>query len=149
MDIKELISGFESNDSKAEYVFTVAENKGSNEVGIASDEVRKIVSNLTLDEHKILIRLQYALDKAPNLYSINDIRKIFGDEIAEELIGFQKTNKENYKEYIQRISKNPSFRKIKIAELEVLLDSLGDIDDRQSLKKTMKYRKALEFLKRC
>ncbi|HHW7546541.1 TPA: HD domain-containing protein [Mannheimia haemolytica] len=79
--------------------------------------------------------------------SINDIRHIFGDVIADAVEAITKKQGESYFCYLDRVKSNPIAKVVKLADLthNLCLDRLPKITEKD-LKRAEKYKSALEYL---
>lgn len=77
-----------------------------------------------------------------------EIRKEFGDVIADGVVAMTRGKKERYEEFILRAKKNPIARKVKMADLSHNMDlsRLPEVTEKD-LKRLEKYKRALEVLK--
>lgn len=82
-------------------------------------------------------------------YTLDDLREMdFGEEVIEALALLTHDDSEPYMDYIARINGNPIARAVKLADLEHNSDTsrLSVVDD-YALKRTEKYKAAIELLK--
>ncbi|MEG9482766.1 HD domain-containing protein [Mannheimia indoligenes] len=79
--------------------------------------------------------------------SINDIRHIFGDVIADAVEAITKKQGESYFCYLDRVKSNPIAKVVKLADLthNLCLERLPKITEKD-LKRAEKYKSALEYL---
>lgn len=82
-------------------------------------------------------------------YTLDDLREMdFGEEVIEALALLTHDDSEPYMDYVARIKENPVARAVKFADLEHNSDTsrLSVVDD-YALKRTEKYKAAIELLK--
>lgn len=77
-----------------------------------------------------------------------EIRKEFGDVIADAVVAMTRGEHESYEDFILRAKQNPIARKVKMADLTHNMDlgRLPVVTDKD-LKRLEKYKRAMEVLK--
>lgn len=80
-------------------------------------------------------------------YTIEQLKKIFDNDIIEAIDLLTKKKKQDYFEYLNAIKRNEIAKKVKISDLKHNMDlkRLSKIND-NDLKRFEKYKKSLEFL---
>ena len=79
--------------------------------------------------------------------TLETVRNIFGDEIAEAVDAMTHKEGEDYFEYVERLSHNPISRRVKLADLSHNMDlsRIPNVTERD-LQRLEKYKKAEKFL---
>lgn len=77
-----------------------------------------------------------------------ELRELFGDEIATAVALLSRNDDEDYFDYVKRVKKNPLAAKVKMADLEHNSDlsRLPEITEK-AIRRTEKYKKAIALLK--
>ncbi len=102
------------------------------------------------DEYTVCAALLHDVAEDTDI-TINELEKIFPNEITEALKLLTHDKNTDYFEYVGKISKNPIAKAVKIADLNHNSDMSRYIDDNQknapeNLQRLEKYRKALDIL---
>ena len=100
------------------------------------------------EEEKIVALLHDVIEDSTK-YTLNDIRKYFGDIIADAVncITKRKDIGESYNDYLLRVKSNPIALKIKLSDIahNLTVERIPFKDDKY-LRMVKKYEKALIFL---
>jgi (p)ppGpp synthase/HD superfamily hydrolase len=107
-----------------------------------------IALGMSTEEEQIVALLHDVVEDS-NKYTIDDIRNIFGDTIADavDCITKRKDSDENYVEYLKRVRTNPIALKVKMADINHNL--MGDripVKDKKYFEMSDKYKQALWYL---
>ncbi len=80
-------------------------------------------------------------------WTIEHLRQIFGDEIADAVLALTKNKDQSYREYVERIKLNPLARLVKLADLKDNMD-LSRLDKltEKDVERVKKYHEAFVFL---
>ena len=81
-------------------------------------------------------------------YTLNDLKEMgYPDEVIQALTLLTHDNGSEYMDYIARIKPNPIARAVKLADLKHNSElSRYDMIDSHAIKRTAKYKQAIEFL---
>lgn len=81
--------------------------------------------------------------------SLDEIRALFGDSVAQAVDAITKRKNEPYNEYLDRVKANPIARRVKLADLSHNMDlsRLSTITGKD-LERLAKYQEAKNFLSR-
>ena len=91
--------------------------------------------------------------------TIEEIREIFGDEIADAVALMTHADGVPYMDYVKEIGKNPLARKVKLADLTHNMEKLADLTHNMDIRRIKdpgpkdydriekKYKPAYEYLK--
>lgn len=139
-----------SSEDVIEKALRYAEAKHSGQfdkAGVTYFEHPKEVANrVDGEEAKIVALLHDTVEDTDA--TVEEIRGMFGDEIADAVAVITHGKEEPYFDYIERVKKNELARKVKLADLShnMELSRLPVVTERD-LKRLEKYKKAVEILK--
>ena len=107
---------------------------------------RAVAAKLDGEKEKIVALLHDTVEDTDA--TIEEIKVIFGDEIAEAITCLTHDKNVPYMEYIKGLKHNELARKVKLADLSHNMDlsRLPNVTERD-LKRVEKYKKAVEILK--
>lgn len=127
-----------------------AEKKHSGQVdkaGIAYIEhPRAVAAKLDGEKEKIVAFLHDTVEDTDA--TIDEIRSIFGDEIAEAVSYLTHEKGTPYLEYVKRLKQNELARKVKLADLSHNMDlsRIPNVTEKDRERVEKKYKKAFEIL---
>ena len=111
-------------------------------------EVAAICASMTSDEDVLAAAVLHDTVEDTDV-TVEEIREIFGDEIADAVALMTHANGVPYMDYVKEIGKNPLARKVKLADLTHNMDIRRIRNPRQKdydrIEK--KYKPAYEYLK--
>ena len=107
---------------------------------------RAVASKVGGEKEKVVAWLHDTVEDTPA--TIEQIREMFGDEIADAVAAMTHDKSVPYMDYVRNIKKNPIARKVKMADLSHNMDlsRLANVTD-EDLERVEKYKKAYEILK--
>ena len=107
---------------------------------------RAVASKVGGEKEKVVAWLHDTVEDTPA--TIEQIREMFGDEIADAVAAMTHDKSVPYMDYVRNIKKNPIARKVKMADLSHNMDlsRLANVTE-QDLERMEKYKKAYEILK--
>ena len=107
---------------------------------------RAVASKVDGEKEKVVAWLHDTVEDTPA--TIEQIREMFGDEIADAVAAMTHDKSVPYMDYVRNIKKNPIARKVKMADLSHNMDlsRLANVTD-EDLERVEKYKKAYEILK--
>ena len=107
---------------------------------------RAVASMVDGETEKVVAWLHDTVEDTPA--TIEQIREMFGDEIADAVAAMTHDKSVPYMDYVRNIKKNPIARKVKMADLSHNMDlsRLANVTD-EDLARVEKYKKAYEILK--
>lgn len=107
---------------------------------------RAVASMVDGETEKVVAWLHDTVEDTPA--TIEQIREMFGDEIADAVAAMTHDKSVPYMDYVRNIKKNPIARKVKMADLSHNMDlsRLANVTE-QDLERMEKYKKAYEILK--
>ena len=107
---------------------------------------RAVASKVDGEKEKVVAWLHDTVEDTPA--TIEQIREMFGDEIADAVAAMTHDKNIPYMDYVRNIKKNPIARKVKMADLSHNMDlsRLANVTD-EDLERVEKYKKAYEILK--
>ena len=105
----------------------------------------RVSSKMEMETEKIVALLHDTVEDTPA--TVEQIRSLFGEEVAAAVAAMTKGEEEDYKDYIARLSKNPIAVKVKLADLEhnMSIERLPSFTEKDKERVT-KYRWAHDFL---
>jgi (p)ppGpp synthase/HD superfamily hydrolase len=107
---------------------------------------RAVASKVDGEKEKVVAWLHDTVEDTPA--TIDQIREMFGDEIADAVAAMTHDKNVPYMDYVRNIKKNVIARKVKMADLSHNMDlsRLANVTD-EDLRRAEKYKKAYEILK--
>lgn len=105
----------------------------------------RVSSKMETETEKIVALLHDTVEDTPA--TVEQIRSLFGEEVAAAVAAMTKGEEEDYKDYIARLSKNPIAVKVKLADLEhnMSVERLPSFTEKDK-ERLAKYRWAHDFL---
>jgi (p)ppGpp synthase/HD superfamily hydrolase len=110
--------------------------------------VMRIVEKCKTKKEKIVAYLHDIIEDSKGLFTINELKFDFSDEIVSAVDAITRRKKENYFDYIQRIKQNQLATKVKIIDLEDNSNEerLSKLDHKQAISLKKRYEKAKQIL---
>jgi (p)ppGpp synthase/HD superfamily hydrolase len=107
---------------------------------------RAVASKVDGEKEKVVAWLHDTVEDTSA--TIDQIREMFGDEIADAVAAMTHDKNVPYMDYVRNIKKNVIARKVKMADLSHNMDlsRLANVTD-EDLRRAEKYKKAYEILK--
>ena len=107
----------------------------------------KVASMLDTPEEKIVGYLHDTVEDTS--VTVEEIRRIFGDEVADAVALMTHADGVAYMDYVREVGKNPLARKVKLADLTHNMDisRIPNPKERDFKRIENKYKPAYEYLK--